>query len=776
MKIHGKVSPSLVSELTGTLIIADNVVVVPNSVGLVVLATKLETLPFKKGDTVVLGYPVRAGTGVRPLGFYCEIFEVIGDDNEPQAVQVFVLPKFRVRFRQKLKHKDMLSAVVYTPLAEKSFTDRGVYTELLREAVETYLVSAPESASTKAMAKILEHTVGDEFPYKILSMLGRVDNHDRFDVLEMVHPKDIYEALLVMLPKATEHGAIKKEISQRVQKNMAIYQRTHYLQEHLVEIEKELEAQGVAISFGETAVDLKIFPPKIRQMYEREKKHLSRVPRSSPEYGMLHSYLRCISELPWQPVKTASVLSIQQATELLNSTHYGMDKVKEPILDYLAAYTINPAHAGAVLCFVGPPGLGKTTLAQTIAKALGRHFLTISLAGVSDEVEIKGIRRSYVGALPGKIIQSMRKLEKANPLILLDEIDKIASGAKRGDPAHALLEALDSGQNQQFTDTYLDVPFDLSQVVFIATANNINDIPWALRDRLEVIELTPYTLSDKLHIANEFLLPKLLASHALEGSEVTFAAPAMEELVLGYTYEAGVRELTRKLTRVVRKLIRNELITGDMPKNFKLHKHLEQEDLIRLLDPPLYRRDSDNLLLVAGMALGLAVDGTGGTVLSIEVRLTVGKGDVLLTGILGQSMQESVQIARSYARAYLQKRGVNDNFYQDKDLHLHIPAGATPKDGPSAGIAVLAALVSQALNQPTPRVALSGELTLGGRILPVGGIKSKLWAAALHKIPIVLLAEAHRDEVAAGQGELPSTLNTLFFSTADEVLDYLFPQ
>ena len=584
-------------------------------------------------------------------------------------------------------------------------------------------------------------------------------------LLECAGLHDHFEVLQEFLSRELEILRIEEKLDQQIRTQMDSDRRQFYLNEQLKAIHRELgsEAGDEWIEL-ERAVQEAPLPEHARERAERELKRLRKLNPVAPEAAVIRTYLDWILALPWSAQST-STPSVADAADILEAAHYGLGEVKDRILDHIAVLSVVGELQGPILCLVGPPGVGKTSLGRSIAGSLGREFVRVSLGGVRDEAEIRGHRRTYVGALPGRILQGMRRSGTTNPVFLLDEVDKLAQDF-HGDPGAALLEVLDPEQNQTFTDHYLEMEYDLSDVLFVATANTLAGIPEPLRDRMEVIRLPGYLDTEKRAIVQRFLWPRQRQRHGLADGAV-LADEAIDAVISGYTREAGVRELNRRVSRVARKLARAQAEGSDAPLR------VEAGDLESLLGPPPYLPpelgdDRDRI----GLANGLAWTAAGGEVLDVEVAVVPGSGEVRLTGTLGDVMKESAMAALTYARSRARKLGLDPDFHTEVDVHVHIPEGATPKDGPSAGITMAVALVSALTGIPTaPHVALTGEITLRGRVLGVGGIKEKAVAALRHGIRSVVLPQANVPELALLPDEVREGVRFIPTTTMDEVLD-----
>jgi ATP-dependent Lon protease len=543
-------------------------------------------------------------------------------------------------------------------------------------------------------------------------------------------------------------------------------QRQYYLREQLKAIQRELgevDEQTMEIDELRKSIEEAQLPPEALKEAERELDRLSKMPPQAAEYSVAKTYLDWVTSLPWTKGTEESV-DVKRAAEILDEDHYDLEKVKERILEYLAVRKLKHDMKGPILCFVGPPGTGKTSIGQSIARALGRKFVRMSLGGVRDEAEIRGHRRTYVGALPGRIIQGIRRAGSNDPVFMLDEIDKVGADF-RGDPSAALLEVLDPEQNHAFFDHYLDVPFDLSRVMFITTANLEDPILPALRDRMEVLELPGYTEMEKLHIAKKFLITKQLRENGISKSKLKITDDAILAIVRKYTREAGLRNLEREIGTICRKVAR--LVIEDDIKSTKI----TPKKLKEFLGTGKFKYDVAEGSDEVGVATGLAWTQAGGDVLFVEASLVPGKGNLTLTGKLGDVMQESARAALTYSRAHASSLGVKANFYETKDIHIHVPAGAIPKDGPSAGVTMTVALASAISGKPVKKdVAMTGEITLRGKVLPVGGIKEKVLAAHRAGVTKVILPKDNEKDLDEIPQQIKDELQFVFVKQIDEVL------
>jgi len=574
------------------------------------------------------------------------------------------------------------------------------------------------------------------------------------------------ERISIALANQLEVLELSHKIQGRVRESVDKNQREYFLQEQLKAIEFELgkgDRQTEELKQISKNIKKAKMPKKVETEAIRELDRLSKIPPSSPEYSVIRTYLDWVCELPWS-IQTKDQLDINKAGRILNADHYDLRKVKKRILEFLAVRKLNPTGKSPILCFVGPPGVGKTSLGKSIAHALERKFIRISLGGIRDEADIRGHRRTYIGALPGRILQELRKCGSKNPVFMLDELDKIGSDF-RGDPSSALLEVLDPEQNFSFTDHYLDEPFDLSTVMFIGTANYTEPVPPALRDRMEVIELPGYTQTEKLNIAKKYLVPRQLAEHGLNKNRLTIKDEAITAIIHSYTREAGVRNLERSIAAICR------AVATQIAKNKKKRATIAKKDLAKILGPAQFESELALRTGIPGVATALAFTPVGGELLFIESCSMPGKGNLQLTGHIGDVMKESAQAAFSTVKANAEKLKIEPARFKKFDYHIHVPAGAIPKDGPSAGVAMFTSLVSLLLEKPVrPDVAMTGEITLRGLVLPVGGLKEKILAAKQAGIKTVILPARNRKDIPEVPAEAKKNLNFQFVKNTTEVL------
>lgn len=706
-----------------------------------------------------------------------------------------------------VKRKDILM-VQYKNIFESREVGRtlAVGMEALQEVFYEYA-----RKNKKITREIKSQVEQAQTPEKLIGLIASqltITTEEKIALLDLNSPGDKIERLTETVQLEIEKNSLKQDISGRVRKKMEKTQKEYFLNEQLKEINKELGNDNQEDPSGaselETRLNDKSMPEEAKTRALKEVKRLGRLQPMSPESGVLRTYLEWIADLPWSE-ESDDRMNLARAARILDEDHYDLKKAKDRILDYIAVRQIREKLKGPILCFVGPPGTGKTSLGRSVARALNREFVRISLGGIRDEAEIRGHRKTYVGALPGKIIQSVKKAGTVNPVFLLDEIDKMSSDF-RGDPAAALLEVLDPEQNSTFTDHYLELSYDLSRVMFITTANSLHNIPRPLLDRMEVIEIPGYTEMEKIRIARGFIIPKQLRENGMESSSLNITDDAVRTIIRNYTMESGVRNLEREVGQLIRKITREAIDTyqkrsgGNNVHTARIHMYqglfgtpapagdnlpdlnglkldVSKEDVIRYLgNPPIMEEDSDPRNH-PGLATGMAWTELGGRILPVEVSLLKGDGKLILTGKLGDVMKESAQIALSYVRANAEGFGVDPDFHKENDIHIHVPEGAIPKDGPSAGITLTAALLS-ALKKTAliPAVAMTGEITLTDRLLPIGGVKEKVLAAHRNKCRTVLLPEKNRKDQEDLPEEIRGDLDFIFTGSVREAVERLFPE
>ncbi|MBT3446247.1 endopeptidase La [bacterium] len=593
---------------------------------------------------------------------------------------------------------------------------------------------------------------------------------DKQEILEMLNCAKRLEALYEKIQSELEILQVEKKIRNRVKKQMEKAQKEYYLTEQMKAIQNELgdkdDLKSEILEFEE-ALKSKEMPDDIRKRIEKEIKKLKGMSSMSAEATVVRNYIDWLVSLPWNSDLTDDETSIENAQKILDEDHFGLEKPKERITEFLAVRTLTEKLKGPILCLVGPPGVGKTSLAKSVARSMGRKFVRISLGGVRDEAEIRGHRRTYIGALPGKIIQGMKKAGTKNPVFLLDEIDKVGTDF-RGDPASALLEALDPEQNTTFNDHYLEIDYDLSQVLFITTANVLHTIPWALQDRMEIIKLSGYTELEKNKIAKKYLITKQVKNNGLTDANTKFTEKAINFVIQRYTREAGVRTLEREIGTLCRKTAKEVVING---KDYFLN--ITPKVVQKFLGAPKFKHGEIEDKNQIGMSTGLAWTEVGGELLNIEVTIVPGKGNFTVTGKLGEVMQESTRAAMSYVRSRASRLGLDRNFYQKIDIHVHVPEGAQPKDGPSAGIAMATAILSGLIQKEVRRdLAMTGEITLRGRVLPIGGLKEKILAAHRGGVNVVLIPEENKKDLVDIPKEVLKDIKVIPVSHMDDVVPH----
>ncbi|AEN87446.1 MULTISPECIES: endopeptidase La [Priestia] len=588
------------------------------------------------------------------------------------------------------------------------------------------------------------------------------------EILETTDVKERLNTIISHIQDEQEVLQLEKKIGQRVKKSMERTQKEYYLREQMKAIQKELgdkEGKTGEVATLREKIEASGMTDHVKQVAFKELDRYEKIPATSAESSVIRNYIEWLIALPWTN-ETEDTLNIHNAEQVLNDEHYGLEKVKERVLEYLAVQQLTKSLKGPILCLAGPPGVGKTSLARSIATSLDRHFVRVSLGGVRDESEIRGHRRTYVGAMPGRIIQGMKKAGTINPVFLLDEIDKMSNDF-RGDPSSALLEVLDPEQNHNFSDHYIEETYDLSKVMFVATANNLATIPGPLRDRMEIIQIAGYTELEKLEIAKRHLLLRQLENHGLQKGNLQIRDDALTAIIRLYTREAGVRNLEREIASICRKAARI-VVSGEKKRVVVTAKTLEE-----FLGKPRFRYGQAETEDQVGVATGLAYTTVGGDTLAIEVSLSPGKGRLVLTGKLGDVMKESAQAAFSYVRSNAEKLGIDEKFYEKHDIHIHVPEGAVPKDGPSAGITIATALVSALTGKPVRReVGMTGEITLRGRVLPIGGLKEKSLSAHRAGLTKILIPHDNERDIEDIPDSVQEELDIVLVSHVDQVLEH----
>jgi ATP-dependent Lon protease len=687
------------------------------------------------------------------------------------GTQLLVQGAGRFRVLEYLKDKSYLRARI-EPILEQTVKDMevdammsnlvGLYQKVLE--LSPYLPKELESLSRSI-------DEGGMLADLVASSLN-ISKEEKQHILELEDVKERLTEVTRLINRELEVLQLGQKIQSQVKQDMDKAQRDFYLRQQLKAIKEELgeaEDDKTALAEYRTKIEEKGLPEDAKKEAERELERLSRMHPSSAEYTVATTYLDWLTALPWNE-STEDMLDIKKAQDVLDEDHYDLEKVKKRIIEYLAVRKLKPDSKGPILCFIGPPGTGKTSLGRSIARALGRKFVRISLGGVRDEAEIRGHRRTYVGALPGRIIQGIRRAESNNPIFMLDEIDKVGADF-RGDPSSALLEVLDPEQNFSFSDHYLDVPFDLSKVMFITTGNILDTIPPALRDRMEVLDLLGYTEDEKVKIAQRYLIPRQLEAHGLTAEQLSVTAGAIRGIISGYTREAGLRNLERELAAVCRGVA---CVVADGCQG---PTRVKASDVHKFLGPVRFRSEVSERISTPGVAAGLAWTHTGGDLLFVEAAKMKGKHGLTLTGQLGDVMKESATAALSYIRSHAKKLGVSEDFYENQEIHIHVPAGAIPKDGPSAGVTMLTALASLLTDRAVASdLAMTGEITLRGQVLPVGGIKEKVLAAHRAGIKSIILPKWNEKDLEDIPEKVRNALQFHFVEAMDEVLNIALPK
>lgn len=685
------------------------------------------------------------------------------------TIKALVEGKSRAKLVSYVPHNDFLQAEVDEHLDDTEATPAVIaYERELRKFFEKYAFG-----NKKIAKEVLISIKAIDNPLKLLNVICShipLKSEEKQEVLETEPVLARIEKVLEILNREIELAEIEKSINAKVKMRMGKTQRDYYLGEKVREIQTEIGQNEDGLDeMGELeeTIKNKKMPALAKEKTLKEFKKLKNMPPMSAETTVVRNYIDCIVSLPWNK-KKKSTIDINKAEKILDEDHYGLEKPKERILEYLAVQAQVKKIKGPILCLVGPPGVGKTSICKSIARAMGRKFARLSLGGVRDEAEIRGHRRTYIGAMPGKIIQSMQKVGSSNPVFCLDEVDKMSMDF-RGDPSSALLEVLDPEQNVAFNDHYLDIDYDLSEIFFITTANSLHGIPVPLQDRMEIIQISGYTEEEKLRIADGYLIPKQLKENGFKADDIQMTDGAIFEVIRRYTREAGVRNLERIVASLCRKIARERL-----KKNLKSKKYrIGMQSVLKYLGTPKFRyglaEENDEI----GLTTGLAWTEVGGELLQIEATLMAGAGKLIITGKLGDVMQESAQAALSYVRSRADVLGLDADFYQKLDIHIHVPEGAIPKDGPSAGITIATTLVSALIKAPVKhQLAMTGEITLRGRVLPIGGLTEKLLAAKRGNITHVLIPKENERDLNDVPLKIRKSLTIDVVNHMDEVLEY----
>ncbi|MDP6401273.1 MAG: endopeptidase La [Candidatus Marinimicrobia bacterium] len=682
----------------------------------------------------------------------------------------------------RVKILDYTSVDPYYRAAIHTLDDEPLENELELEALSNNLRQSFSELMNVAPNLTEEHTgmlSNIQKPNRLTDRaisLMTVPNKEKQEILEELNIKIRIEKALTLISREMQRIKLGEEIQSEVHDEISKTQREYYLREQMKTIKKELGEDEGSVELKEIEDKIKAakMPEDAEKVALKELERLSRIPTQSPEYNVSRTYIEWLADLPWSD-STKDRIDLKEALKILDEDHYGLDKVKERIIEYLAVRNLkqkkdpNGSVRGPILCFGGPPGVGKTSLGRSIARAMGREFVRLSLGGIRDEAEIRGHRRTYIGALPGRIIQSIKKAGKNNPVFMLDEIDKLGADF-RGDPSSALLEVLDPEQNHSFSDHYLEVDFDLSNVMFISTANYQDAIPPALRDRMEILDFSGYIEDEKVQIAKRHLVPKQLEENGLTSKEVTFHEGSIKELIRSYTREAGVRNLEREIANVLRKVARKHV--EEKTNKIKITKTKVSD----YLGAPRFHSELAERTTKPGVVTGLAWTAAGGDILFVESTLMKGKGKLTLTGQLGDVMKESATAGLTYVRSHAEDFGIDPNFNETSDIHVHVPAGAIPKDGPSAGVSMVTSLVSLLTKKPVKeKVAMTGEITLRGNVLPIGGVKEKVTAAHRSGITEVILPDLNRKDLEDVPEHVSKDLTFHFVKEIRDVLKVAIP-
>ena len=678
---------------------------------------------------------------------------------------VIMQGKRRFALQNMLATEPYFKAVVeYLPEGEIPDTDNfRAYVGSIKELAAQITQLSPNIPSEAAM--ILKSIENPSFLIHFVSGNMNTDLKEKQSILEMNDIMERAEELTRLLNRELQFAQLKDQVTNKTRTELDKQQRDYFLQQQLKSIKEELGSDNVAeVQQMKKKAELKQWPDTAKHAFNHGIEKLERMHPSTPDYSVVYNHLDLLLDLPWNEV-TADKYDLKKARKVLDADHYGMHKIKERILEYLAVLKLKGDMKSPILCFVGPPGIGKTSLGRSIAHAIGRKYVRLSLGGLHDESEIRGHRKTYIGAMPGRILQNIRKIKSSNPVMILDEIDKIGNDF-RGDPSSALLEVLDPEQNHSFYDNYLELEYDLSKVLFIANANKLDSIQPALRDLLEIIDLSGYAIEEKVEIAKRHLIPKQKEAHGVGASNFNISDAVIEKTIENYTRESGVRELDRQLAGIMRYQAKELAIKG------KLKATITQADLTKILGMQRYSNDMYKIANMPGVTVGLAWTYVGGDILFIETLLSEGKGELKLTGNLGNVMKESANTALTYLQANAKKIGVNAELFTQKNIHVHVPEGAVPKDGPSAGVTMLTSLSSAFTGRKVkPFLAMTGEITLRGQVLPVGGIKEKVLAAKRAGLKEIILCWQNQKDVNEIDPRFIAGMQFHYVKTMQQVLD-----
>ncbi|MGC4034691.1 MAG: endopeptidase La [Chitinophagaceae bacterium] len=679
---------------------------------------------------------------------------------------VIIQGKSRFKIESLTAEEPYFKAKIQTLVEEESPKDPDfeAYVSTIKDLATEIVQLSPNIPSEASI--ILRNIENPLFLIHFVSGNLNTDIKEKQRLLELNHVRERADVLMQLLQKELQFAELKNKVTNKTRSELDKQQREYFLQQQMKSIKEELggDSNVQEVKQMQKKAEAKKWPVNVKEAFQKGIEKLERMHPSTPDYSTVYNHLDLMLELPWNEV-TEDHYDLKKAKKVLDTDHYGMDKIKERILEYLAVLKLKGDMKSPILCFIGPPGIGKTSLGKSIASAIGRKYVRLSLGGLHDESEIRGHRKTYIGAMPGRILQSLRKIKSSNPVIVLDEIDKVGNDF-RGDPSSALLEVLDPEQNNTFYDNYLELEYDLSKVLFIATANNIQTIQPALRDRLEIIDLSGYAVEEKMEIAKRHLLPKQKELHGLKTSNFKISDKLLEKIIQDYTRESGVRELDRQLASIMRFQAKQLTLKG------KLKSALSQEDIEKILGKPRYSNEIYKTANMAGVAVGLAWTYVGGDILFIETSLSDGKGELRLTGNLGNVMKESASTALTYLQSNSKKYKLDPKLFEKKNIHIHVPEGAVPKDGPSAGITMMSAIASALTgNKIKPYLAMTGEITLRGQVLPVGGIKEKVLAAKRAGLKEIILCWQNEKDVEEIESAFIKGIQFHYVKTMSQVLD-----
>jgi ATP-dependent Lon protease len=724
---------------------------------------------LKSGEKIVIASLKDVEKGVRDpeniydVGILASVLRMVeGDD----VILLVIHGERRVKL-ESYEQEEPYFKVKVSRINELGTDDQGVK-DLIFQVKELGRRIIKEIGLPKEVRDSLESMEDPGAIADIIASSIKIGKQEKQDILETIDVKTRLEKIIPLMTHELKKIELSKDINKKVSEEMEQSQKEYYLRAQLKAIKEELnEDEGSELDELQEKIKEAGMPAEVEEVSLKELKRLEKIHPNSAEYTVSRTYIAWLLDMPWSN-STEDNEDIKKAREILEEDHYGLKKVKKRILEYLSVKKLKKDMGGPILCFVGPPGVGKTSIAKAVADTLGRKFTRISLGGVRDEAEIRGHRRTYVGALPGRIIQGIKKSGSNNPVILLDEIDKVGYDY-RGDPSSALLEALDPEQNSTFSDHYLEVPFDLSKVLFITTANILDTVPAPLKDRMEVIEFPGYTPEEKMMIAKKHLLPRQMERHGLTKEQIFVEDEGIMTIIESYTREAGVRNLERELATVLRG------IACKIAEGYKERIEVTRETLKEYLGPKKFYSEISDRTLNPGVATGLAWTPTGGEILFIESNLMPGKKGLILTGQLGEVMKESAKAALSYVKAHSEELGIDKSAFEDKDIHIHVPAGAIPKDGPSAGVAMTTALISLLKNRPVRNdIAMTGEITLKGKVLPVGGIKEKALGAQRAGIDTVYLPKWNEKDLTEIPDDIKNKMKFKFIDSVDDIISEAF--